>query len=312
MSKEKKKSIKNKIHSRNRNKDRYDLKALLDINPDLNTYVKPNTKGEDSIDFSNPIAIKALNKSLLHYYYHIENWNFSDNNVCPSIPNRADYIHHMADVLMESNFGTLPPGDNIKCFNIGVGASCVYPILGIAEYNWNFIASDIDENSLTSAQAIVNSNESLKNKVDCKLQQNPKDFFYGVINKEEKVDLSICNPPIFASLEIAKKSTEKKNATYHISEIGQELIYDGGEISFLQQLVKESKKFATNCYWFSTLVVKQSNQKGMVEFLKELGATQTKVIPMGIGNKSSQIIAWSFLTKEEQTTWKKTRWTIKK
>jgi len=312
MSKEKKKAIKTKTHSRNRNKERYDLKALLALNSDLENYIKPNFKGEDSIDFSNPLAIRALNKTLLQHYYGIENWNIPDTNLCPSIPKRADYIHHMADVLIESNFGVLPLGENITCFNIGMGASCIYPILGVTEYNWNFIASDIDNSAITTAQVTINANDSLKNKIDCKLQENQKDFFYGIINKDEKVDFSICNPPLFASLEIAKKSTEKKNALYPISEIGKELIFDGGEINFLQQLVKESKKFATNCFWFSTLVNKQSNQKGMVEFLKELGATQTKVIPMGMGNKSSQIITWTFLSKEEQTAWKKVRWAVKK
>ncbi|MDO3695211.1 23S rRNA (adenine(1618)-N(6))-methyltransferase RlmF [Wenyingzhuangia sp. chi5] len=312
MSKGKPKPIKNKIHSRNRNKERYDLKALISINPELKNYIKPNIKGEDTIDFTNPMAIKALNKSLLHYYYGIENWTFSDDYLCPSIPNKADYIHHMADLLMESNFGNLPLGNNITCYDIGMGATCIYPMIGVTEYDWNFIGSDIDENAIISAQSIISKNESLKNKIVCRLQGTPKDFFYGIIDKEEKVDFSICNPPLYASLEDAKKGTQKKNAPYSASEIKEELIYDGGETGFLQKYVKESKKFAENCFWFSALVSKQSNQKGMVEFLEELGATQTKVIPMGIGNKSSQIIAWTFLTKEAQIAWKKLRWTIKK
>ena len=312
MSKEKPKRIKNKIHSRNKNKERYDLKALIAVNPELKNYIKPNIKGEDTVDFSNPIAIKLLNKSLLQYYYGIKNWDISDNYLCPSIPNKADYIHHMADVLVESNFGQLPSGNKITCYDIGMGATCIYPIIGVTEYNWNFIGSDIDENAIISAQSIVSKNDALKNKITCRLQGTKKDFFYGIIDKEEKVDLSICNPPLYASLEDAIKVTHKKNAPYRVSEIKEELIYDGGETGFLQKYVKESKKFAENCFWFSALVSKQSNQKGMVEFLGESGATQTKVIPMGIGNKSSQIIAWTFLSKEAQIAWKKLRWTSKK
>ena len=312
MSKEKPKRIKNKIHSRNKNKERYDLKALIAVNPELKNYIKPNIKGEDTVDFSNPIAIKLLNKSLLQYYYGIKNWDFSDDYLCPSIPNKADYIHHMADVLVESNFGQLPSGNKITCYDIGMGATCIYPIIGVTEYNWSFIGSDIDENAIISAQSIVSKNDALKNKITCRLQGTKKDFFYGIIDKEEKVDLSICNPPLYASLEDAIKGTHKKNAPYRVSEIKEELIYDGGETGFLQKYVKESKKFAENCFWFSALVSKQSNQKGMVEFLGELGATQTKIIPMGVGNKSSQIITWTFLSKEAQIAWKKLRWTSKK
>ncbi|NIJ45228.1 23S rRNA (adenine1618-N6)-methyltransferase [Wenyingzhuangia heitensis] len=312
MPKEKKKLVKYKIHSRNKNKDRYDLKALEALNSNLTNYIKPNFEGEDTIDFTNPIAIKTLNQTLLQYYYGIKNWNFSDAYICPSIPNKADYIHHIADLLMESNFGSFPLGAKITCYNIGMGATCIYPIIGVTEYNWNFIASEIDEEAIITAQTIVNTNSSLKNKIDCRIQVNPKDFFYGVIDKQEKVDIAICNPPLYTSLEDAKTASHKKNAPYNSTEIKNEIIYDGGETAFLQNYVKESKKFSENCFWFSALVSKQSNQKGMLGFLKEIGATQTKVIPMGVGNKSSQIIAWSFLSKKEQIDWKKLRWETKK
>ncbi len=312
MSKEKMKPIRNKIHARNKNKDRYDLQALIKINTDLANYIKPNIKGEDTIDFSNPVAIKTLNKALLHYYYGIQNWDFPDAFISPSIPNKADYIHHLADILMASNYGNLPEGNKITCHNIGMGATCIYPILGVTEYDWNFIASDIDEKAIVSAQSIVNHNETLKDKIVCKIQTNPKDFFFGIIDRESKIDFSICNPPLYASMEEAETKTQKKNAPYSKHEIGDEIIYEGGEIGFLQRYVKESKKFANNCFWFSAQVNKTSNQRGMVEFLQELGATQTKSIPMGIGNKSSQIIAWSFLSSEEQIEWKRERWGVKK
>jgi len=31
----------------------------------------------------------------------------------------------------------------IKGFDIGVGANCIYPILGIGEYSWNMTGSEI-------------------------------------------------------------------------------------------------------------------------------------------------------------------------
>jgi 23S rRNA (adenine1618-N6)-methyltransferase len=75
-------------------------------------------------------------------------------------------------------------------------------------------------------------------------------------------------------------------------------------------MVRESKKFSKNCYWFSTLVSKQSNLKGIYKSLKKIEANQIKTIPMGTGNKSSRIIAWTFLSKEEQKEWRETRWKI--
>ena len=70
------------LHPRNKNKGQYDLKALIKVNPDLAKYIKTNKLGIDTIDFTNPIAVKLLNKSLLNHYYGIQFWKFPDTNLC--------------------------------------------------------------------------------------------------------------------------------------------------------------------------------------------------------------------------------------
>ena len=321
MSIEKNEHVKTRLHSRNKNREPYDLAALSNISPELATYVKPNKFGADSVDFSNPVVVKLLNKALLHHYYGIKNWDFPDDNLCPPIPGRADYIHHMADLLSENNFGRVPIGDKITCFDIGMGANCIYPIIGVTEYGWKFIGSDIDPKSITSAQEIVNANASLQGKITCRLQENKKDAFYGIIGREEIIDVSICNPPFHASVEEAQKGTlrkiknlsgkTEKTPQLNFAGISNELICDGGEHKFIHNIIRESKKFAKNCYWFSTLVSKQSNLKGIYKALEKEKALDVKTIPMGTGNKSSRIVAWTFLNKEEQKSWIETRWKLK-
>ncbi len=318
MSTENNQEIKTSLHPRNKNRERYDINALISVNPELANFIKPNKNGEDSVDFSNPVAVKILNKSLLNYYYNIKYWEFPDENLCPPIPGRADYIHYIADLLCENNFGVIPMGDKITCFDIGVGASCIYPIIGVAEYNWKFIGSDINPKSIESANHIINSNPSLKDKVECRLQNNPRDVFYGIIGREEKIDLAICNPPFHSSVEDAQKETrrkvknlsgkDEKTPSLNFSGINTELIYDGGEFEFIQNMIKESKKYSKNCCWFSTLVSKQSNLKGIYKSLEKFEAKQIKTKPMGTGNKSTRIVVWTFLSKDEQKEWVKTRW----
>jgi len=75
-------------------------------------------------------------------------------------------------------------------------------------------------------------------------------------------------------------------------------------------MVIESKKFSKNCFWFSTLVSKQSNLKGIYKSLEKIEANQIKTIPMGSGNKSSRIVAWTFFSTVEQNEWRETRWKI--
>jgi len=320
MSSEKNKQKKSRLHFRNKNRDKYDLGALITSNPELKNYLIPNKFGVKSVDFSNRLAVKILNKALLNHYYGIKNWEFPDENLCPPIPGRADYIHHIADLLGENNFGTIPIGNKITCLDIGVGASCIYPIIGVIEYDWKFIGSDIDPKSIASAQNIINSNSAIKDKIECRLQKNSKDVFHGIISKEDKIELIICNPPFHASIEDAKKGSVRKikNLTgkkvktpeLNFSGISNELICEGGEYQFIQNMIRESKKYSKNCYWFSTLVSKQSNLKGIYKLLENIEANQIKRIPMGTGNKSSRIVAWTFLSIEEQKEWVESRWKI--
>ncbi|MEQ8475314.1 23S rRNA (adenine(1618)-N(6))-methyltransferase RlmF [Fulvivirga sp.] len=318
MSTKKSQEVKARLHPRNKNRERYDLKALIISNPELKTFVKPNKYGDDSVDFANPAAVKILNKALLNHYYGIKHWEFPEENLCPPIPGRADYLHYIADLLGSSNFGNIPKGSKVIGYDIGVGANCIYPIIGAVEYDWNFIGSDIDAKSVKSAQDIVDSNPPLKGKIDCRLQENTKDFFYGIIDKEDKIDFSICNPPFHASAEEAQQGTarkvknltgkEAKNPALNFAGISNELICDGGEYKFVNNMIRESKKFSTNCFWFSSLVSKQSNLKSIYQSLDKFEAVEVKTIPTGTGNKSSRIVAWTFLTKEEQKAWRETRW----
>ncbi|RYJ43169.1 23S rRNA (adenine(1618)-N(6))-methyltransferase RlmF [Flavobacterium beibuense] len=318
MSLKKDREEKSELHPRNKNRGLYDLNALVVAVPQLADFIKPNKFGNDSIDFSNPVAVKLLNRALLHHYYGIQHWNFPDRNLCPPIPGRADYIHYLADLLAKSNKGTMPLGNKITCLDVGTGASCIYPILGVTEYNWNFIASDIVADSIESAKSITDANPILKDKIECRLQQNPKNIFTGIIGVQEKIDVTLCNPPFHSSAEEAQKGTQRKvknlsgkkykTPELNFAGISNELIYDGGEYRFVATMITESQKTAKNCYWFTTLVSKQSNLKGIYKALEHVGANVVKTIPMGTGNKSTRIVAWTFLNEKEQKEWRESRW----
>ena len=310
--------IKSRLHPKNKHNKRYDFKQLISTCPDLASFVKLNKYEDESIDFSDANAVKMLNSALLKDFYAIEHWDIPAGYLCPPIPGRADYIHHIAEFLGSFNKKKTPTGSNIKALEVGVGAHCVYPIIGTQEYGWSFIGSDIDPVSIESASMIVEKNPSLTRRVTLKLQENKKDFFYGVINKEELVDITICNPPFHASLSEAQEGTFRKmnNLTHkrhtkverNFGGTNDELWCDGGERKFVLDMIRESKKFSTSIFMFSTLVSKQSNVKAINEALKDAEANTIKTIPMGQGNKSSRIIAWSFLNKEEKENWMSSRW----
>lgn len=317
MPSEKNRTEKVRLHTRNKNRERYDLPALIHATPELKNHITLNTYGTESVDFSNPLAVKLLNTAILNHYY-VPYWKFPDENLCPPIPGRADYIHYMADLLAENNFGKIPTGDKITSLDVGVGASCIYPIIGVTEYGWNFIGSDINPKSISSSQQIVNANASLKGKIECRLQKNKKDIFTGILTKADKIECTVCNPPFHSSVEDAQEGTRRKimnlsgkkvkTPELNFAGISNELIYEGGEYKFIQTMIRESEKFSKNCFWFSTLVSKQANLKRIQTLLEHTEANQIKTIPMGTGNKSSRIVVWTFLSKEERKEWRETRW----
>jgi 23S rRNA (adenine1618-N6)-methyltransferase len=274
-----------------------------------------NKYGDESIDFFNSQSVKALNKALLIHFYGIQYWDIPDGYLCPPIPGRADYIHHIADVLGKLNGGKIPEGPTMKVLDIGVGANCIYPIIGTKEYGWSFVGSEIDSIAADSANSIINKNEGLSGVIDIRLQKNTKEIFNGIITANEHFDLTLCNPPFHASLAEAKSGTlrklknlkQKKVSTPVLNFGGQttELWCDGGESQFVSNMIQESEKFTHQCLWFSTLISKESNLKHVYFELRKVKATEVKTIEMGQGNKISRIVAWTFLTKQEQKDWNK-------
>jgi len=306
------------LHPRNRHRGRYDFKLLTVTCPELGKYVKLNAYGDESIDFANPKAVKWLNKALLKQYYGVDYWDIPTGYLCPPIPGRADYIHYAADLLGSSNNGKIPTGFRVKCMDIGVGASCVFPIIGNKEYGWSFIGSETDPVAIESASKIVNYNAFLKRNIDLRLQDNPKDIFHGIMERNEPVDITICNPPFHSSLEEAQEGTLRKLSSLNHKKIttptlnfgGQttELWCEGGEERFVRDMIRQSKQFGSNCFWFTTQISKQSHLESVYEALKNAGAVEVKTIPMGQGTKVSRIVAWTFLKKDQQKGWIDSKW----
>ncbi len=304
-----------KFHPRNPHKDRYDLKLLVEVCPELEPFIKMNMHNDQSIDFNNLEAVKLLNKALLKQYYGIETWDIPAGYQCPAVPLRADYIHHIASMLA-TNHDSIPLGKNIRCLDIGVGASLVFPIIAAEAYGWSFVGSEVDPVAIESGKQILEGNAFLQEFVELRVQNNVKNLFEGIVQADEKFDLCICNPPYHmgAAVETAPAKADapkpKKNAQLSplTGILSNELSYEGGEEAFLQLMVKQSQQFRTSVYWFSSLVLKQSHLKSAYKTLQKIGVSDIKVIQMGQGNKSSRILAWTFMNKAQQEEWRAERW----
>lgn len=306
------------LHPRNKHRQRYDFKKLIQSCPQLGPYVHVNAYQDESIDFFNPQAVKMLNTSLLKFHYSMDYWNIPAGYLCPPIPGRADYVHYLADLLAENNQGKVPIGPGVKCLDIGVGANCVYPIIGHQEYGWSFTGTDIDPVALESASRIVQLNPPLLDIVELRLQKNPRHIFEGIIAGGDLFDLTICNPPFFGSREESQSASLRKLSHLKRKKITQpslnfggqnnELWCEGGEGIFVTDMIRQSKGFSSSCFWFSTLISQKTNLKSAYRALQKVKALESKTISMAQGNKVSRMLAWTFLSEEQQKKWIHTRW----
>lgn len=318
------------LHPRNKHHGRYDFEQLTKENPELAKFIRLNAYQDNSIDFANPAAVKALNKALLKHYYAIANWDIPAQYLCPPIPGRADYLHYAADLLASTNGGIVPTGAHIHVLDIGVGANAVYPLIGQHEYGWNFVGSDIAPVAIANAQKIVNSNPGLEKFINLRIQTSPLAIFNGIVKQDDKFDLTLCNPPFHASLNDAHAGTHRKlrnlgkasasntpkhkgrenNKTPTLNFGGQaaELYCDGGEEAFVNRMIQESKLIGKQCLWFSTLISKTSNLPGVYRAIKKTGANDIKTFDMAQGQKKSRFVAWTFHNPNQQAEWRSRYW----
>lgn len=304
------------LHPRNKHREQYDFEQLSEYNSELKPYVVQRPDGTKSINFKKSKAVIELNKAILKKDYEIDFWQIPENYLCPPIPGRVDYIHYAADLLADlTKDKEVPTGDKITVFDVGTGSSCIYPILGNHEFDWKFVASEIDEIAFKSASEIIDKNPSLKENVDLRFQEDHQHFFKGIFKDDESFDLSICNPPFHGSEKQATAASTRKNTNLNISSDesnfgGQanELWYQGGELAFIKKMIKESKDVPYRFLWFTTLVSKKDNLKSLSYFLEKEEITNFKIIDMAQGNKVSRMLAWSFLGRPAMRDWRNSLW----
>jgi 23S rRNA (adenine1618-N6)-methyltransferase len=312
------KSIKTALHPRNSHRGRYDFPSLIASQPALEKFVSENQYGDLSIDFADPKAVIELNRALLKHFYKISDWNIPEGYLCPPIPGRADYLHYVADLLAKSNGEKLQNGEDIKILDIGTGANCIYPMLGNSIYGWSFIGSEIDEIALDAAQENLYANPQYRGKVTLRLQENPKEILAGIIKSEDVFDAVICNPPFHESQAAAEAASTRKvknlkgkvgkKLTLNFGGKSNELWCEGGELAFIQKMIRESITFKYNCFWFTSIVSKEEHMKELILALKKARVVDRKIYDMTLGNKKSRFIAWTFLNPEQQENWRVRRW----
>ena len=97
---------------------------------------------------SSPLCTRppsALTRVLLRRDHNIL-WEIPSNHLCPTVPQKLNYIHFVADLISgvtdSAAMASKPAGAvGKRGIDIGTGASVIYPLLGVRCYDWHFLAT---------------------------------------------------------------------------------------------------------------------------------------------------------------------------
>lgn len=300
------------MHPSNPHINGYDMQALAQAVPELEAVLQVSKHGRTTIDFSNPRAVKLLNKALLVHHYGLLAWDIPEGYLCPPIPGRVDYLCHLQEFCLQHGFFQRKK-NSIKGLDIGTGANLIYPLLANRLFNWHMVASDIDSGALKSAQSNIANNQKLGLDIELRKQDASHCIFKGIIQAGDYFDVTVCNPPFHESEDAALAGSVRKNQNLnrnkqkrhsniaHIQQKQQlnfagqsnELWCSGGEKRFVHNMIMESKDYGHQVGCFTCLVSKKENLSSLKRSLNKVQA-EFDVVEMQQGNKISRFIAWWF------------------
>uniref|UniRef100_A0ACD5Z8L6 Uncharacterized protein n=1 Tax=Avena sativa TaxID=4498 RepID=A0ACD5Z8L6_AVESA len=297
-----------------------DFAALAALYPSFAPFVSLSAGGgRASVDFTDFAATRELTRVLL-LHDHGVNWWIPDGQLCPTVPNRSNYIHWIEDLLSSNLIPRISSSsETVRGFDIGTGANCIYPLLGASLLGWSFVGSDVTDVALEWAKKNVESNPHLAglieirnaNEVPCSskpetvaeeiVRENTSEpvenvvrtippILVGVVRDSESFDFCMCNPPFFESMEEAGLNPKTSCAG-----TAEEMACPGGEQAFITRIIEDSVFVKNSFRWFTSMVGRKANIKLLVSKIREVGATVVKTTEFVQGQTARWGLAWSFI-----------------
>uniref|UniRef100_A0A0V0J5U6 U6 small nuclear RNA (adenine-(43)-N(6))-methyltransferase n=1 Tax=Schistocephalus solidus TaxID=70667 RepID=A0A0V0J5U6_SCHSO len=261
--------------------------------------------GKVTLDFKQPKHLAALSRALLLEDFNLD-VEFPLDRLVPTIPLRLNYILWIEDILENMSSMTPPP----LILDIGVGSSCIYPLLGARKNNWKFIGVESDARNFNSSLSVVESN-SLQDYIYLLRVHDPlvsplhqvfdelsKSDFSG--RSPFRIDVVMANPPFFSDVAdaVAVESTRSLSrcpAKSASSAARQESQTPGGEVGFATRLAEDSLNFSGSVGVFTLMLGKKRSVPLFRKKLLELGITQNSVYEMCQGRVMRWGVAWTFI-----------------
>ncbi|GMN48695.1 hypothetical protein TIFTF001_017873 [Ficus carica] len=310
------------IHPKNKYSDNPpDFSLLASLYPSFHSFVFYSSDGRPRIHWTDFNATRELTRVLL-LHDHSLTWWIPDGQLCPTVPNRSNYIHWIEDLLLSNIIPMINTDrDIVRGFDIGTGANCIYPLLGASLKGWSFVGSDVTDVALEWAERNVKDNprisdlieirrvETSENTLSVEDSQNDRSssseskvkladntryygppILLGVVKDGERFDFCMCNPPFFETMDEAGL-----NPKTSCGGTPEEMVCSGGEKAFITRIIEDSFVLKQTFRWYTTMVGRKSNLKFLIAKLREVGVSIVKTTEFVQGQTCRWGLAWSFV-----------------
>ncbi|KAE8659462.1 hypothetical protein F3Y22_tig00116962pilonHSYRG00474 [Hibiscus syriacus] len=329
--KRRRKEEKPTIHPKNKYSDNPpDFALLASLYPSFKPFVFYNRDGRPRIDWTDFNATRELTRVLL-LNDHGLHWWIPDGQLCPTVPNRSNYIHWIEDLLSSDIIPRANgKGDVVRGFDIGTGANCIYPLLGASLLGWNFVASDVTDVALDWAERNVKNNPNISELIEIRKVKCSRTTLTpeGLNNGEPSYSEDVEGLPSFT---LDRLSSEDKSyngpavlvdvvrdgETFDfcmcnppffesIEEAGlnpktscggtyEEMVCHGGEKAFITRIIEDSVVLKQSFRWYTSMVGRKVNLKFLTSKLREVGVTIVKTTEFVQGKTCRWGLAWSYV-----------------
>ena len=275
-----------------------DFKALSERYPDIlkKEYLIDKGDGRVTLKFEDPKVSIALTRATLKDAFEIE-CEIPEDRLCPPVPNRVNYIKWLNELLSlklvsDSNDSKR---EQFTGLDIGVGASCVYPLLGHRICGWNYVGTEIDRKYFEWAMRNVKRNGFEKH---VELRHVKEDDDLVSERDAEKVDFCMCNPPFFEDEDEVSPHPSRA-----CSGSSNEMITKGGEVKFVSRIIENSLKLGTKLKWYTSMLGRKRSIKTLVRKLRSSNRVKEIVSSVFIQGQTRRWgLAWSFHEVEDSDT----------
>jgi len=270
------------LHPRNPYRTRPDFKALATKYPEFRKVVTTTLEGKVKVDFTDREAVRVLTETLLANDFDLV-VRIPKGCLVPTLPLRMNYLLWIED-LINANASSAAFGPEIAGLDVGVGASCVYPLLAAKRFGWRMYGTDIDSENLSSARQNVERNAAVSSKIELQDASGGSDgpLLAPVLQNEEvQCRFTMCNPPFHQEDEDESDdfgdSSREEPLNPDPPGKGAETKTRGGEVAMVARMIAESREItrrsarAADSVIFTSMLGHKSSVKRVRAVLEDAG-----------------------------------------